>query len=377
MKPTIAVLGGGNGAHAVAADLTFAEYEVNMFEFLQFKSNIQKVLETREIVKEGVSPTGVAKIHLATTDIAEAIKGVSIILVIMPAFGQRPVAMAIAPYLEDGQIIALFPGSGGTLEIHQVLKEKGIKKDITLCEGVTLPYGARMIEPGKVMVFTEAVILPTGVFPASRTDDTISQLKSLYKTIQPAKDVLEAALNNPNPVVHPAATLLSSTRIEYSKGNFYLYIEGMTPSVARVFEALTREKIAICDAMGWKLYHWDNLDPRGYNLGNTVEECNKKILNTSMDGAFGKDSIKAGMRMRGPENMRDRFITEDVPYGMVLISSLGDLLHILTPVHDSVIELCSTINEENYWGKGRTVEKLGLKGLDVGSLKKFLAEGRL
>jgi len=377
MKPKVAVLGGGNGAHAVVADLTFAGYEVNMFEFPQFKSNIQKVLETGEIVKEGVSPTGVAKIHLATTDIAEAIKGVSIILVIMPAFGQRMVAMSMAPYLENGQIIALFPGSGGALEIHQVLKEKEIKKDITLCEGVTLPYGARMMEPGKVRVFTEAVILPTGVFPASRTDEVISQLKTLYKTIQPAKDVLEAAINNPNPIVHPVATLLSSTRIEYSKGDFYLYVEGMTPSVARVFEALTKEKIAICDAMGWKLYHWNNLDPKGYHLGNTVEECNRKILNTSMDCAFGKDSIQAGMKMKGPENMKDRFITEDVPYGMVLTSSLGGMLRIPTPVHDSVIELCSTINGENYWETGRTVEKLGIKGLDVNHLKKFLTTGEI
>ncbi|MBM4325005.1 MAG: dehydrogenase [Deltaproteobacteria bacterium] len=374
MKQSIAVLGGGNGAHAVAADLTFAGYEVKMFEFPQFKANIQKVLETREIVKEGVSPTGVARIHLATTDISKAVKGVSIILVIMPAFGHRPIATAIASYLEDGQILALFPGSGGTLEIHQVLKEKGIRKDVTLCEGVTLPYGARMVEPGKVRVFTEAVILPTGVFPASRTDEVISKLKTLYKTIQPAKDVLEAAINNPNPIVHPIATLLSATRIEYSKGDFYLYVEGMTPSVARVIEALTREKIAICDAMGWNLYHWNNLDPRGYHLGNSVEECNRKILNTSMDCAFGQDSIQAGMKMRGPENMKDRFITEDVPYGMVFISSLANMLQIPTPVHDSVIELCSTINGENYWETGRNVEKLGIKGMDAIRLKKFLAD---
>jgi opine dehydrogenase len=375
MKPKIAVLGGGNGAHAVAADLTFAGYEVNMFEFPQFKSNFQKVLETREIIKEGISPTGVAKIHLATTDIEAAIKGASIILVIMPAFGQRPVAMAMAPYLESGQIIALFPGSGGTLEIYRILKEKGVKKQVTLCEGVTLPYGARMTEPGKVMVFTEAVILPTGVFPATRTKETIPQLKSLYKSIQPAKDVLEAAINNPNPVVHPAASLLSATRMEYSKGNFYLYVEGMTPSVARVYEALTREKIAICDAMGWRLYHWDNLDPRGYNLGNTLEECKKKILNTSMDSAFGKDSIQVGMKMKGPENMRDRYITEDVPYGMVLVSSLGDMLKIPTPVHDSVIELCATINGENYWESGRTGEKLGIRNLDGNAIKRFLNDG--
>ena len=83
------------------------------------------------------------------------------------------------------------------------------------------------------------------------------------------------------------------------------------------------------------------------------------------------------MKMKGPENMKDRFITEDVPYGMVLISNLGDMLNIPTPVHDSVIELCSTINGENYWETGRTVEKLGIKGLDVNNLKKFLTEGKI
>ena len=376
MKDKVAVLGGGNGAHAMAADLTFAGYEVRIFEFPQFKANFSRVLETREIVKEGMGPTGVARVHLATTDIKEAIKGASIILVAMPAFGHRAVAESAAPYLEDGQVIALFPGSAGTLEIRQALKERGVKKDITLCEGITLPYGARMTAPGKVMVFTEAVILPTGVFPASRTEETIGRLKSLYKSIRPAADVLEAAINNPNPVVHPAAALLSATRIEYSQGDFYLYVEGMTPSVARVFEALMKEKIALCDKMGWKLHHWDNLDPRGYKLGNTIEECNKRILNTSMDAAFGKESIQPGMKMKGPGTLKDRYITEDVPYGMVLISSLGKMLHIPTPAHDSVIELCSIINGEDYRETGRSVEKLGISGLDAAGLKKFLGDGQ-
>ena len=75
--------------------------------------------------------------------------------------------------------------------------------------------------------------------------------------------------------------------------------------------------------MGYKLYHWNNLDFKNYNLGETEEECRYRILNTSMDAAFGKDGIYAGMKMKGPEHLKDRYVTEDVPYGMVLVSALG------------------------------------------------------
>jgi len=225
-------------------------------------------------------------------------------------------------------------------------------------------------------VFINALILPTGVFPSKKTKDVIPRLQQYYSVITPAKDVLEAAINNPNPVVHPVATLLSATRIEHSKGEFYLYAEGMTPCVARTFESLNEERLSICKAMGYKLYHWNDLDFRDYNLGETEEECRYRILNTSMDAAFGKDGIYAGMKMKGPEHLKSRYVTEDVPYGMVLVSTLGDILNIPTPTHDAVIQLASIINRTDYWKTGRGVKELGLAGLNKQGLKKFLLEGK-
>jgi len=69
-------------------------------------------------------------------------------------------------------------------------------------------------------------------------------------------------------------------------------------------------------------------------------------------------------------------VTEDVPYGMVLTSTLGDLLKIPTPTHDAVIQLASVINRTDYWKTGRGVKELGLSGLDKKSLKRFLLEGK-
>jgi opine dehydrogenase len=375
-KGLIAVLGGGNGGHAIAANLSLAGFKVNFFELPQFAESFEKVLRTKEIQIQGISIDGVAKLNLATTDIQQAIKDAEVIFVITPAFGHKAMAEVCAPFVQDGQIIVLMPGSGGSLEFVNIFKQRKVKREVTFAESCTLPYGARLKGPGHVSVLINAMILPTGVFPSKKTEEVIPKLKQFYSMIIPAKDVLEAAINNPNPIVHPVATLLSATRIEHSKGEFYLYAEGMTPAVARTYESLNQERLSICKALGYKLHHWDNLEFKDYNLGETEEECRYRILNTSMDAAFGKDGIYAGIKMKGPEHLKDRYVTEDVPYGMVLLSTLGDLLGVPTPTHDAVIQLASVINRTDYWKTGRGMKQLGLSTLDKKGLKKFLLEGK-
>jgi opine dehydrogenase len=375
-KDLIAVLGGGKGGHAIAANLSLAGFKVNFFELLRFAESFEKVLRTKEIQIQGISIDGVAKLNLATTDIQQVIKDAEVIFVITPAFGHKAMAEVCAPFVQDGQIIVLMPGSGGSLEFINIFKQKKVKREVTFAESCTLPYGARLKGPGHVSVLINAMILPTGVFPSKKTEEVIPKLKQFYSMIIPAKDVLEAAINNPNPIVHPVATLLSATRIEHSKGEFYLYAEGMTPAVARTYESLNQERFSICKALGYKLYHWDNLEFKDYNLGETEEECRYRILNTSMDAAFGKDGIYAGIKMKGPEHLKDRYVTEDVPYGMVLLSTLGDLLRVPTPTHDAVIQLASTINRTDYWKTGRGMKQLGLSKLDKKGLKKFLFKGK-
>jgi len=375
-KDLVAVLGGGNGGHAVAANLSLAGFKVNFFELPQFADSFEKVLRTKEIQIQGISIDGVAKLNLATTDIQQTIKDAEVIFVITPAFGHKAMAEVCAPFIQDGQIIVLMPGSGGSLEFVNIFKQRKVKREVTFAESCTLPYGARLKGPGHVSVLINAVILPTGIFPSKKTGEVIPKLKPFYPMITPAKDVLEAAINNPNPIVHPAATLLSATRIEHSKGEFYLYTEGMTPAVARAYESLNQERLSICKALGYKLHHWDNLEFKNYNLGETEEECRYRILNTSMDAAFGKDGIYAGIKMKGPEHLKDRFVTEDVPYGMVFLSTLGDLLGVPTLTHDAVIQLASVINRTDYWKTGRGMKQLGLSQFDKKGLKKFLLEGK-
>ena len=371
----IAVIGAGNGGHAMAAHKTLDGFEVSLFELPRFANNIGNVLDTGHITIEWPERKETVTVHHVTTDIATALRGAEIVFVVAPAFGHKTMAEACAPYVEDDQIIILMPGSGGSLEFANIFKTQGVDKYILLCECCTLPYGARLAKPGHVLIHIEAVTLPTGVFPAHRTDEAIARLQEIYPAIVPTANVLEAAINNPNPIVHPAATLLSATRIEYSEGEFYLYKEGMTPAVARVYEALEQERLALLARLGLKLYHYASLEARGYNLGETVEECHNRILNTSMDAAFGVDSIEEGIQMKGPASMQDRFVTEDVPYGLVLFSTLGKLLEIPTPISDAIINLSGAINRIDYWAQGRGVNELGLGGMSLEQIRTFLKNG--
>jgi len=74
----IAVLGGGHGAHTMAADLTVKGHTVNMFEMPHFKHNMAKVFDTCEIEVTGIEHF-TAKLNMVTDDIDKLLKA-SIIL---------------------------------------------------------------------------------------------------------------------------------------------------------------------------------------------------------------------------------------------------------------------------------------------------------
>jgi len=375
-KNLVAVLGAGNGGHAVAAFLALSGFKVNFFELPDFASRFKSVADSQEIRFEGVLGSNTARLNLATTDIALAVDGAETIFIVTPAFGHRVMAEILAPHVRDGQTVCLMPGTGGSLEVARIFRRLNAAAGVDLAESTTMPFGARLKEPGVVSLFAQALILPTGVFPAKKTSEVVPKLQRYFPMIIPARDVLESAINNPNPIVHPAAVLFSAAWIEHSHGEFYLYAEGLTPAVARAFEALNRERLALCRAMGYHLYHWNNLDFETATLGDTEEECRLRILCSSMDACFGLNSVLPGLKMRGPADMQDRYITEDVPFGLVLNSTLGTLLRIPMPTHDAIIQLASVINRTDYWKTGRGVKELGLQEMpEIERLKAFLQNG--
>lgn len=360
----IAILGAGSGAHTAAADLSSRGFEVNLYELPSFEKNIEPILKRGGIEVVGVKE-GFVKLGKVTTDIKEAIEDVDLVMPMVPAYGHKPMAEFCAPYLKDGQIVVLTPGSvGGALEFAKTLKEKGVKKDIILGETSTLPYACRLIGPAKVHLYLIVKRFLVAAFPGKSTPAIFKVFQNLYPAAVAAVHVLETSLACGNPVIHPAATLLNAGRIEYSRGEFYMYKEGVTPSVARLIEAVDKERISLGKALGI----------------NVIPEPEQSLLQgythkaTYYEGYSMSDIFTA---VKGPRSLQDRYITEDVAYGLVFWASLGDMLGVPTPVCKALIQLASIVHQTDYWREGkRTVEKLGISGMSAQELNRFLAEGR-
>lgn len=142
MLRKIAVLGGGNGAHAMAADLTLKGLEVNLCEAPEFKESLRITLERQEIcLIDARGKERTVRLGMVTTDFEQAINGVDYIMMAIPAMGHKHFFTSIMPYLKDGQTIVTWPGNYSALLFANMLREGGMKRDITLAEGHTLPWG--------------------------------------------------------------------------------------------------------------------------------------------------------------------------------------------------------------------------------------------
>ncbi|MEK7219871.1 MAG: NAD/NADP octopine/nopaline dehydrogenase family protein, partial [candidate division NC10 bacterium] len=253
MGKRIAVIGAGNGGTAIAGDLTLAGHECRLFEFEEWAGNVTAVNEKGGIKVTGVAHTGFAKVALATTDLSAAMDGAELIMVATQAVTHTRVAHAIAPLVRDGHVVILWPGSGGSLEIRRVFDELGVKADVLLGEGATFPYCCRRLEgPGTVNIHRiDGPRNQVAALPAARTPELMAALKGVYDTVVPARSILEPALYNPNIIVHPAGALFNMGRIEHSKGEFWMYKEGITPSVKKIINGMDRERQAIMAALGY------------------------------------------------------------------------------------------------------------------------------
>ena len=341
----VAVLGSGNGGTAIAFDWAAAGHEVRLADFPEHARSVEPAAE-RGVLRASGELEGEAPIAQSGFDIGAAVTGADLVFIVGPAFATASFAEAAAPHLRDGQTVIVCPSScGGGLVVRSFLpKDSGV----VVGETHTLPYAARLTEPGHVHVFLKLRGgMLASALPAAESARVAETLSSVYPGTV-ATGIWQTTLQNANPVIHPAVTLLNAGLLERTSGDFLFYEEGVTPSVGRAIEAVDRERIAIGAALGAEIVPDPVLSlEQGYMTEASYE--------TGYANAPGFKGIGA------PSSLDGRYLTEDIGYGLVFMSDLGRAVGVPTPTMDAIIQLGSVVLGRDFRAEAsRTLAALGL-----------------
>jgi opine dehydrogenase len=186
----IAILGGGHGCYAAAADLSEAGHRVRLWR--RDAAALKPVIDTGTVILEDADGAREVRIGLATADIGAALAGAQLVVIPSPAIAQADIARQMAPHLVDGQVVFLPPGTFGSVVMARIVREAGNPADVAWAETGTLPYLARKHGERQVNVTIRAVRLPTGVYPARQAPHALAVIREAYPSVHGCGDALSA-----------------------------------------------------------------------------------------------------------------------------------------------------------------------------------------
>ncbi|GAB3251104.1 NAD/NADP octopine/nopaline dehydrogenase family protein [Nocardioides dilutus] len=353
----VTVVGSGNGGLATAFDFAHHGHTVRLFDSPHFPDHVAEVAAAGGIHAAG-QIEGFAEIVYAGHDGDEALNGADLVVLVGPAYSTEHQAALVTPHLTPGQAVLICPAScAGAITFKRTVGLTLDDESITVGETSTLPYAVRIVAPGRINVFHK---LDGGVFvagiPRSGTERLLSLIQDVYPGTEAADSVFQTTLQNGNPVIHPAVTLLNTGVIERNGGEFLFYEEGVTEAVGRAIEAVDRERLAIADALGVRVLSEPELGVvQGY-----MREANYSTGYSTAPGFLG---------IGAQSHLDNRYLTEDVGYSLVFLSDLAGRLGVETPTMEALITMASVVLGRDFRAEGaRTLASLGLDGMSAGEL---------
>jgi len=344
LKEKYAVIGAGCGGQAIAGYLASIGIDVTLYNR---SSNRIKLLRKEGYIDLEGTMKGRGQSQYIGTDMSRALAGRDIIMVVITADGHKEIAQKIAPYLRDGQIIILNPGrTCGVLEFDYTLRKCCCEADVVVAEANTLVFTVRGKTPGVATIKGVKREVSVSALNAGDTANLIGRIHSTFPQFVAATSFLETSFGNIGAIFHPAITLLNKNRI-LSKKTFDFYTEGVTKKVTDFIEKVDYEVQNVARALGAK-----PLSARDWL--NSRYDLELSDLFTMIRSNSTYHGIKS------PTSLNHRYLWEDIPTGLVPISSFGSALGVSTETINFLIDEGCNILKRNFWEEGRTPEKLGL-----------------
>lgn len=387
MDPSkITICGGGNGAQTLApiAALNLG-CDVDLYAPLGDEA---ERLRAGMAAGDGLETTGAvrarARLHQVSANAAEVIPGSQVVLLVLPAFAHEATLWQIAPLLERGASVCAIPARGGfDYCAAHVLREAG-REDVAIAGLQTLPWACRVEEYGRrVHVLGVKQSVTAASRPAAESARVIPFLEQMLGLpVLPASSLLSLTLANTGQIIHPGIMYglfaqWDGTFLEQAP----LFYQGLDAAGAQVLEGLSRDIQAIRIRLGERL-DLSAVEPLLDWLRRAYGEAIRDP--TTLHGAFVSNAAYAGLQApvrevapgRFAPDFSSRYLTEDVPFGLVPTRAIAGLAGVDTPVVDRVIAWAGGRLGRDYLGRdimlARIPQKYGLATLS--QLVAFAAE---
>lgn len=325
----ITIIGAGNSGCAHAFFLVQRGFDVQLLKtsWAMHDENFELIKQNKGVWGRYKGEMKFSSLSVITRDPQEVIPHSDVLLVLTQSLQHTRIANLIAEHLTDRtKLIWLIPGNLGSLVFKK--KISSLFPNIIFCEGESTPIDARIVEPGKVEILFQNARNALAFLPQSRSKEGLDLVSKMFDNYGYLRtNVIESALHNPNLVVHTVGTIMSASRIEMQKGEFWMYRESFAPAVWNIVESLDREKNEVIEAYGGI--------PSSY-----LEECkfrNEEDLSLPAIDVFKSYALSGGPK--GPSSILSRYITEDVPRGLCTLKLLAKWAGIETPTTDALIHL--------------------------------------
>lgn len=333
MKFTI--IGMGKTGHTTACYLLNSNQEVVCWDRNAEKLNL--------IRNNGIEIEGQIEGHFTPKvepELKKAIAGANYILVNTLASGHKDVAKLLQGNLQNNQGILIFNSNWGVYEFVQILGTELIMKNITVSETGGMHLMSDLMNVGHCRLKKIKKSLTISTYPLQKDEMVINELKEVFPQLVLSASPVMTSMNTSNPILHAPIALCSFSKIEFGVDNFF-YKEGASRQVVKYIERVDNERLNVMKSLHMKPL-------------SCLEIVNKAW------GTDCKDLYEAihlnYPTSKGPKDINYRFITEDVPFGIVPIAKLGRLLNISTPYCDTLIDIFSKLMDRDFLAEGPNIQ---------------------
>lgn len=357
----VAVLGGGHGCYAAAADLSEQGHEVRLWR--RSTSQLRAMLDRPALTLKDRSGERTVTIARVCADLEQAVDGADVVLIPSPAHAQRDIATAMAPYLSDDQVVFLTPGTFGSFVMSEIVRECGNTSRISWAETGTLPWLARKHSETSINISARATRLPTGVYPARDIDHAMGVLAEVFPSVERCGDALSGALMNAGPIIHPPLILMNAGPLEHFPA-WDIHNEGTQPSVRAVTTALDEERIRMREALGYAAPH--------FPLADHYENDQWMYGDTSSHASL----VQSGDWREQIDLHEHRYMREDTALGLAFLVSVAEWAGVDAPVTKGLLAVAGAVVGEDLSRGDRTFTALGLGDMSREQLQEMLVAGR-